>query len=179
VFGIGITLAALLFFAAYLSDVVANSNMYTEASGESLLQSTFGGTYSIATLLSNGLWTCESVLNNASNTPVTTELINFIVGSSNMVPTLNVNDKIGFNKSITFDTLKLGDIIVFQRTEMQPVNGTVGPQVVLSRITEIQTDSRGERVVTTKADANPESIPGLDFPIRLSNYLGKVVCQYR
>jgi hypothetical protein len=178
VFGIRITLGVLLFFTACLSNVIAN-NTYTEASGETLLQSTFVGTYSIATLLSNGLWTCESVLNNASNTPAPTELINFIVASSNMVPTLNVNDKIGFNKSIAFDTLKLEDIIVFHRPETQPVNGTVGPQVVLSRITEIQTDSRGERVVTTKADANPASIPGLDFPIRLSNYLGKVVCQYR
>jgi len=32
-----------------------------------------------------------------------------------------------------------------------------------------------DRVIRTKGDANPSSIPGTDFPIRKNDYIGKVV----
>jgi hypothetical protein len=35
--------------------------------------------------------------------------------------------------------------------------------------------SNGQRIIRTKADANPNSIPGVDYPIFQRNYIGKVV----
>jgi hypothetical protein len=43
------------------------------------------------------------------------------------------------------------------------------------RIIDIQTDSIGQRIITTKGDANPSSIPGTDSPIKKDNYIGKVI----
>jgi hypothetical protein len=34
----------------------------------------------------------------------------------------------------------------------------------------------GQKVVRTKGDANPDSIPGADYLIFEKNYIGKVVC---
>jgi signal peptidase I len=33
----------------------------------------------------------------------------------------------------------------------------------------------GERIIVTKGDANPSSIPGVDHPITVNDYIGKVV----
>jgi signal peptidase len=51
------------------------------------------------------------------------------------------------------------------------------------RVVEIiQTDdksndnkSSSNRIIRTKGDANPSSIPGIDYPIREQDYIGKVV----
>jgi len=48
------------------------------------------------------------------------------------------------------------------------------PKVIVHRISEIGT-FLGKEVVTTKGDANPYSIPGIDFPLFMENYVGKVV----
>ena len=46
--------------------------------------------------------------------------------------------------------------------------------IKVSRISDIGTIF-DKRVVKTKADANPDSIPGIDFPLFKENYIGKVV----
>ena len=95
----------------------------------------------------------------------------YIVTTASMVPTVHFNDIIlvkGSTGGIPFDSLKVGDIIVFHA----PVEYDY---VIVSRIAEILTDSQEAPVILTKADANPYSIPGNDYPIRESDYIGKVV----
>ena len=46
---------------------------------------------------------------------------------------------------------------------------------LVHRIRAIGIDSLGNKVVVTKGDANPDSIPGIDYPIMHDNYIGKVV----
>ena len=46
---------------------------------------------------------------------------------------------------------------------------------IVHRVNEILTDPNGNPVILTKGDANSGSIPGIDFPIYESNYVGKVV----
>jgi signal peptidase len=36
-------------------------------------------------------------------------------------------------------------------------------------------DGDGERIVRTRGDANPASIPGTDYPIKQDDYIGKVI----
>lgn len=91
----------------------------------------------------------------------------YIVSSGSMIPTLNVNDILVVGDGNSFNDVHLGDIIVFHRPAGED-------KVIVHRVAEIQTDSRGERVITTKGDANPASIPGTDFPIRQKNFIGKV-----
>jgi signal peptidase len=91
----------------------------------------------------------------------------YIVSSGSMIPALNVNDILVVGDGSAFNDLRVGDIIVFHRPAGED-------KIIVHRVSEIQTDSRGERVIMTKGDANPESIPGTDFPIRLKNYIGKV-----
>jgi signal peptidase I len=66
----------------------------------------------------------------------------------------------------TFDSLKIGDIIVFNRPQG-------GDRVIVHRIIEIS-DRFGEKVIVTKGDANDGIIPGTDFPIREKDYIGNV-----
>ena len=91
----------------------------------------------------------------------------YIVSSGSMIPALNVNDILVVGDAGSFGDLQVGDIIVFHRPAGED-------RVIVHRVSEIQTDSRGERVITTKGDANPASIPGTDFPIREPNFIGKV-----
>jgi hypothetical protein len=49
-------------------------------------------------------------------------------------------------------------------------------ETIVHRVAEIVTDpSNGQKVIRTKGDANPGSIPGVDYPIFQSLYIGKVV----
>jgi signal peptidase len=66
----------------------------------------------------------------------------------------------------TFNSLKVGDIIVFDRPQG-------GDRVIVHRIIEIS-DRFGEKVIVTKGDANDGIIPGTDFPIREKDYIGSV-----
>lgn len=93
----------------------------------------------------------------------------YIVSSGSMVPTLNINDVlIVKDGNGSFNTLKVGDIIVFHRP--------IGEQrVIVHRIAEIHNDFQGETIIRTKGDANPSSIPGVDYPIMAQQYIGKVV----
>jgi signal peptidase len=99
----------------------------------------------------------------------------YVVVSGSMVPKINIGD-IVIIKNNSFETkyenLKVGDIIVFRAPEATTEDGK--PKVIVHRIAEIG-NFFGKEVVTTKGDANPYSIPGVDFPILGENYVGKVV----
>ena len=92
----------------------------------------------------------------------------YVVSSGSMVPTLNVNDVLVVKDgSSSFGNLKVGDIIVFNK----PAGDD---RVIVHRIAGIYTTTQGESIIRTKGDANPGSIPGVDFPIRVHDYIGKV-----
>ena len=90
----------------------------------------------------------------------------YVVSSGSMVPNLNVFDVIVVNGNISFDQLKIGDIIVFNR----PV---IHDKVIVHRVAEFL--NKDPLIIRTKGDANPGSIPGTDFPISKQDYIGKVV----
>ena len=89
----------------------------------------------------------------------------YVVSSGSMEPNLNVYDVVRVSRD-SFNELKIGDIIVFNRP-------TVQDRVIVSRVAEILKDN--PLTIRTKGDANPASIPGTDFPITENEYLGKVV----
>ncbi len=89
----------------------------------------------------------------------------YVVSSGSMIPNLNIFDVIVVQGHVSFDQLKVGDIIVFNR----PV---VHDKVIVHRVAEIL--SKDPLVIRTKGDANPGSIPGTDFPITKGDYIGKV-----
>ncbi len=92
----------------------------------------------------------------------------YVVSSGSMVPKLQINDVLVVRDGGSWDDLKVGDIIVFHKPQGED-------RVIVHRIAEIDVDSDGERVIRTKGDANPASIPGTDFPIREDDYIGKVI----
>jgi signal peptidase len=83
-----------------------------------------------------------------------------------MIPVLNVGDILIVKDGNTFNSLKVGDVIVFNRPQG-------GDRVIVHRIIEIS-DRFGEKVIVTKGDANDGIIPGTDFPIREKDYIGSV-----
>ncbi|MDE1763428.1 MAG: signal peptidase I [Thaumarchaeota archaeon] len=89
----------------------------------------------------------------------------YVVSSGSMVPNLNVFDVIVVNGNDPFDQLKIGDIIVF--------HASAEDKVIVHRVAEIL--NQDPRIIRTKGDANPGSIPGVDYPIAKQNYIGKVV----
>jgi signal peptidase len=92
----------------------------------------------------------------------------YVVSSQSMVPVLQVNDVLVVRNGGSWDTLHVGDIIVFNRPDGED-------RVIVHRVAEIGENSAGDRVIRTKGDANPASIPGTDYPIHKDNYIGKVV----
>ena len=106
----------------------------------------------------------------------------YVVSSGSMIPNLNVGDYViikhgssnSSNDNSSFNKLKIGDIIVFKT----PGVSTDGEhKVIVHRVAQIlNADStNGERIIRTKGDANPYSIPYLDYPIKGEDYIGKVV----
>ncbi|HEX9318920.1 MAG TPA: signal peptidase I [Nitrososphaeraceae archaeon] len=89
--------------------------------------------------------------------------------SSSMEPSLHLNAVVAVDTKVPFEKLRMGDIIAFNRP-------TGANKVIIHRVVEIQIDSTGQRVITTKGDANPSPIEGTDFPIRKLDYIGKVSC---
>lgn len=92
----------------------------------------------------------------------------YVVSSGSMIPVLQINDVLVVRDGGSWDDLRVGDIIVFNKPEG-------GDRVIVHRIAEIDVDGDGDRVIRTKGDANPASIPGTDFPIREDDYIGKVI----
>jgi signal peptidase len=90
----------------------------------------------------------------------------YVVSSGSMIPNLQVFDVIVVQGHVTFDQLKVGDIIVFNRPDGHD-------KVIVHRVAEIL--NKNPLVIRTKGDANPGSIPGTDFPITKDDYIGKVV----
>lgn len=89
----------------------------------------------------------------------------YVVSSGSMEPNLNVFDVLVVQGNDPFKELKKGDIIVFDRPSGHD-------RVIVHRVAEILDED--PRVIRTKGDANPASIPGTDFPITEEEYIGKV-----
>jgi signal peptidase len=89
----------------------------------------------------------------------------YVVSSGSMVPVLEVYDVLVVDGKVPFQDIKIGDIIVFNRP-----NGH--DRVIVHRVAELLDDN--PKTIRTKGDANPISIPGTDYPITKSEYIGKV-----
>ena len=89
----------------------------------------------------------------------------YVVSSGSMVPELNVFDVLVVQGHDPFETVEIGDIIVFNRPSGHD-------RVIVHRVASIIDDD--PYTIRTKGDANPASIPGTDFPITEEEYIGKV-----
>ena len=92
----------------------------------------------------------------------------YVVSSGSMEPVLEVNDVLIVRDGGSWEDLTRGDIIVFNRPEGSD-------RVIVHRIADIDVSGDGERIVRTRGDANPASIPGTDYPIRQDDYIGKLI----
>jgi signal peptidase I len=102
----------------------------------------------------------------------------YIVTSNSMVPTLNPGDALIMSHDdidhSAFAQLKKGDIIIFE-VSSRTSESEYGKRTIVHRIKEIDIDSGGKRIVSTKGDANPSSIRGVDYHIMEDSYVGKVI----
>jgi signal peptidase len=97
----------------------------------------------------------------------------YVVASGSMIPNLNINDFVIVSHNVPFDSLKVGDIIVFKT---YGTNDAGQHETIVHRVHEIKTDqNNGQKVIMTKGDANSDSIPYVDYPIFQPLYIGKVV----
>jgi signal peptidase len=97
----------------------------------------------------------------------------YVVASGSMIPNLNINDYVIVSHNVPFNGLKVGDIIVFKTYGTDNSGQHI---TIVHRVAEIVTNPiNGQKVIRTKGDANPDSIPGADYPIFEKNYIGKVV----
>lgn len=96
----------------------------------------------------------------------------FVVVSESMRPKLNTGDIVIINPStnqdIAFASLKIGDIIAFEEPR------TESKKIVVHRVHQISENLNGDRIVTTKGDANHSPIEFVDFPITKDEFVGKV-----
>ena len=90
----------------------------------------------------------------------------FVIYSDTMTPALQINDLIIVGDGHMFNNTNVGDIIVFKKPAGED-------RIIVHRITEI-TSENGRRVIITKGDASPVSIPGVDFPVNSHNFIGRV-----
>jgi signal peptidase len=89
----------------------------------------------------------------------------YVVSSGSMIPVLEVYDVLVVQGHVSFDDIKVDDIIVFNRPSGHD-------RVIVHRVVEILDDS--PKTIRTKGDANPGSIPGTDYPLTKDEYIGKV-----
>ena len=104
-----------------------------------------------------------------TSTPVNSTYI--LIGDS-MYPNIRSNDGVVIDSHFPFNNLSVGDIIVFNSYD---TNNTGQHIVIIHRVVQIINDEQGGRIIMTKGDANPDSIPGIDYPVFQENYIGKVV----
>jgi len=90
----------------------------------------------------------------------------FIISSDTMHPTLKINDLIIIGDGHMFNSTNVGDIIVFNKPAGED-------RIIVHRIAEITLEN-GKRVIITKGDSSAVSIPGVDFPIKDHNFIGRV-----
>lgn len=89
----------------------------------------------------------------------------YVVSSGSMIPVLQVYDVLVVDGKVPFEDIHVGDIIVFNRPSGHD-------RVIVHRVVAILDEE--PKVVRTKGDANPVSIPGTDYPITDDEYIGKV-----
>jgi signal peptidase I len=89
-----------------------------------------------------------------------------VISSDTMLPTLKINDLVIIGDGHMFNDTNVGDIIVFKKPAGED-------RIIVHRITEI-TSENGKKVIITKGDSSPVSIPGVDFPINSNNFIGRV-----
>ena len=90
----------------------------------------------------------------------------YVVSSGSMYPELAMYDIIVISGHISFDDVKIGDIIVFDRPKDHS-------KVIVHRVVAVVDDD--PRTLRTKGDNNQQSIVGTDYPITNEEYIGKVV----
>lgn len=89
----------------------------------------------------------------------------YVVSSGSMIPELQVFDVLVVQGNDPFESVEIGDVIVFDRPQGQD-------RVIVHRVAAIIDED--PLTIRTKGDANPTSIPGTDFPITEEEYIGKV-----
>ena len=90
----------------------------------------------------------------------------YVVSSGSMYPELAMYDIIVISGHISFDDVKIGDIIVFDRPKDHD-------RVIVHRVVAVVDDD--PRTLRTKGDNNQQSVVGTDYPITNEEYIGKVV----
>ena len=96
----------------------------------------------------------------------------YIMIGNSMSPSIRDNDGMVVDSRFPFDKLKVGDIIVFSSYGTSNSGQHI---TIIHRVAQIITDDQGDRIIRTKGDANPASIPGIDYPVFQQNYIGKVI----
>ena len=86
----------------------------------------------------------------------------YVVSSGSMIPVLQVYDVLVVQGHVSFDDIKIGDIIVFNRPSGHD-------RVIVHRVAEVLNDN--PKTIRTKGDANPGSIPGTDYPVTKNEYI--------
>jgi len=87
----------------------------------------------------------------------------YVARSGSMEPYFYPDDMLLVSNSTAFNDVRIGDVIVFKK----PADNSIS---IIARIIDIQTDSVGQRIITTKGDNNPSPILGTDFRIKKDIY---------
>ena len=96
----------------------------------------------------------------------------YILMGDSMYPNIRSNDGVVVDTHFPFNNLSIGDIIVFNSYDTINKGQHI---VIIHRVVQIINDRQGNRIIGTKGDANPDSIPGIDYPVFQENYIGKVI----
>jgi signal peptidase len=119
---------------------------------------------------------CVFVIFSLYYSATTADIQFFVVVSESMRPKLNTGDIVTINPSTdrntSFASLKIGDIIAFEQTRGAAL--AESKKIVVHRVLQISENLNGERIVTTKGDANHSPIEFVDFPITKDEFVGKV-----
>ena len=90
----------------------------------------------------------------------------YVVSSGSMYPELAMHDIIVISGHVSFEDIKIGDIIVFDRPKDHD-------KVIVHRVVAVVDDD--PKTLRTKGDNNQNSLVGTDYPITKEEYIGKVV----
>ena len=90
----------------------------------------------------------------------------YVVSSGSMYPELAMYDIIVISGHASFEDVKIGDIIVFDRPKDHD-------KVIVHRVVAVVNDD--PKTLRTKGDNNQRSIVGTDYPITKEEYIGTVV----